>query len=111
MSERLGRSSADEIRGPDAFVFIQTMPQHTKDVQEEIFKRDHLNPEFRSASIVTGDVDIIAELYCGIINDGYRHANEIVNHTIGVRHQFLVPVVRDSRYARECLAELLKIQR
>jgi len=110
MSERLGRSSVDQIRGPDAFVFIQTMPQRNKDVQEEILKMDYLSPEFRSASIVTGDVDIIAELYWEDINDGYKHANEIVNHTIGVTHQFLVPVVRDYRDARERLAELLKTQ-
>ena len=111
MSERLGRSSVDVIRGPDAFVFIQTMPQRTKDVQEEILKMDYLNPGFRSASIVIGDVDIIAELYCKDINDGYRHANEIVNHTIGVTHQFLVPVIRDSKDARERLTEILKTQR
>jgi hypothetical protein len=113
------RFEVDEFRGPDAFLFIQAIPQFTGKIQEEIFKVGGIHPKeipstkpaFRSVSIVTGTYDIIAELYANkLLEDVQRVMNE-VNTIFGVKYQFPTFVAHDWKDSRGNIVELLKIQK
>lgn len=80
-------------RGPDAFLFIKTLPTLEKKVQETLYKMAPY--EIPYSSIVTGPFDIVAELYVDNPLVEIKQKCDNFNTIIGLKEQMPIVVARE----------------